>query len=241
MQVLLLIKQLQAENVDYACCASTNSAAALIGGGTFHAMFELGITYEDRGADRVLRELSTRARQRLLSLHVLLVDEISMLSASAFRIADYMCRCLKKVNTSFGGVRLFVIGDFMQLEGLDAHGQPAVPLFMTEAWEECKFTIVLLNTSKRCVDREWVRCSHKQELCDACILNLLLIHACTAAVADVAGVTIPSRQIAYFVRCFLNVAENSSVRSATQRLSRHSSLPASSACRAGMYARYYML
>lgn len=46
---------------------------------------------------------------------VLIIDEVSMLSASLFDLLDDIARAAKRSHAPFGGIQLIVVGDFLQL------------------------------------------------------------------------------------------------------------------------------
>lgn len=46
------------------------------------------------------------ARKRILQAEVLLIDEISMLSARTFDLVEFVCRHVKKTNKVFGGLQV---------------------------------------------------------------------------------------------------------------------------------------
>lgn len=55
------------------------------------------------------------ALHRWRTTHHLVVDEISMLSATLLDALDFIARCIRRVNLPFGGMQIILTGDFAQL------------------------------------------------------------------------------------------------------------------------------
>lgn len=68
---------------------------------------------EDGGAPFAC--LDNFVKQRLAALHVLVIDEVSMLSAEMMTLVDLALRAAKGSNSAFGGVTVLAVGDFFQL------------------------------------------------------------------------------------------------------------------------------
>lgn len=94
--------------------APTGKAAFNIGGMTAHQAFSLPY---NQCSDLV--ELSASVANtisaRLINLKVLIIDEISMLGARQFSNIDRRLRQIFRIRKPFGGISVFVFGDFRQL------------------------------------------------------------------------------------------------------------------------------
>ena len=91
--------------------APTGSAAALLGGATYHSA--LGIN-EKSGT--ISAKLLTQVRTKLKGVDYIFLDEVSMLSAyELYKISVQLCRVMNKPDTPFGGVNMLWAGDFGQL------------------------------------------------------------------------------------------------------------------------------
>lgn len=102
------------------CVAPTNQAASAIDGKTYHSFFRLGVPpAEVQSSEDKIRFLNRKivkdnCKAKLPDL--LIVDEISMISASYMEFIDKRCRQLaNNVNEPFGGIRVAAFGDFHQL------------------------------------------------------------------------------------------------------------------------------
>ena len=95
--------------------ASTGIAATHIGGMTIHAWSGIGIrrdldAYE---LDRISQGKGVASR--IGSARVLIIDEVSMLSATLLSMVDAVCREVRRDQSPFGGLQVILVGDFFQL------------------------------------------------------------------------------------------------------------------------------
>ena len=98
----------------FAVCAPTGVAALNVGGVTIHSLFTfpLGLL----GEVEIARHLSKRTREVLRALDMLVIDEISMVSADLMDAIDRAMRIARgRRNEPFGGAQLVMFGDPYQL------------------------------------------------------------------------------------------------------------------------------
>ena len=95
--------------------APSGCAATRIGGTTLHSFAGFGRASGKVGeiVDKVLG--SRWAVKRWQKCSVLVIDEISMLSAKLFDALDRIGRSCRNAHEPFGGIQLVVCGDFFQL------------------------------------------------------------------------------------------------------------------------------
>ena len=101
---------------DMALCASTGVAAYNIGGMTIHSF--MGIGSGDSDLNTLIRRifLNKSILERIKTIKILVIDEISMLSASIFEKIHCIFQHFRKNKAFFGGVQLILTGDFLQNE-----------------------------------------------------------------------------------------------------------------------------
>ena len=88
--------------------APTGTAAALLGGSTYHSMFGIN---ERSGTGKV-----GRIKAKLVGVEYVFLDEVSMLSArDLYRINLQLARVFEKADIPFGGLNIIFSGDFAQL------------------------------------------------------------------------------------------------------------------------------
>ena len=98
----------------FAVCAPTGVAALNVGGVTIHSLFTfpLGLL----GEVEIARHLSKRTREILRALDMLVIDEVSMVSADLMDAIDRALRIARgKKSIPFGGAQVVMFGDPYQL------------------------------------------------------------------------------------------------------------------------------
>lgn len=99
-----------------AITATTGNAAFLIGGRTLHSF--LGIGLANAPAESLAaRTMKTHVGIRIRKLHMLIIDEISMISDELLdKISEYLCIVRKRPPSQpFAGIQMVFVGDPCQL------------------------------------------------------------------------------------------------------------------------------
>jgi ATP-dependent DNA helicase PIF1 len=151
------VSYLKSQCRKYAITASTGVAAVAIGGCTIHSFSGIGLG--DKPAQQLVASMLPKAKARLCAIDVLILDEISLISADLFDKLDQVFRTVRANNqSSFGGVQLVISGDYLQLAPIEkssASATAAAPrvrfAFESKAWRECipSDSVILLNTVYR--------------------------------------------------------------------------------------------
>ena len=131
----------------FAVCAPTGVAALNVGGVTIHSLFTfpLGLL----GEVEIARHLSKRTREVLRALDMLVIDEISMVSADLMDAIDRAMRIARgKRNEPFGGAQLVMFGDPYQLapvpprdpqeRGYMAENYRSIWFFDAKVWKDAE-------------------------------------------------------------------------------------------------------
>lgn len=93
---------------------------------------------------------SDKYKKRWLGIQILIVDEVSMLSAKLLDLLDRLARRVRKINYPFGNIRLLFSGDFLQLPPVKEKW-----VFESDVWAELYFHPVFLTVPKRYTDMGW--------------------------------------------------------------------------------------
>ena len=106
---------LRASGIEPSITAATGIAATHVGGMTLHSWSGIGISESLSRADVDRIASKEHIAKRIAKAKVLIIEEISMLSAATFEMADKICREVRRVDQPFGGLTVILVGDFFQL------------------------------------------------------------------------------------------------------------------------------
>lgn len=109
------IEYLKDHKVNPSITASTGIAATHIGGMTIHSWSGIGIKNDLTDWDIDGMEQKQYLVKRLTAAHVLIIDEVSMLSPNMLDMVDQVCKALRRSTEPFGGLQIVLSGDFFQL------------------------------------------------------------------------------------------------------------------------------
>lgn len=109
------VAYLREQGIEPAICASTGIAATHIGGYTIHSWCGIGVksTLTEYDLDAIGQK--EKVVKRVRRAKVLIIDEISMLSAQTLDSVDVVLRMLRNSDEAFGGLQVVFVGDFFQL------------------------------------------------------------------------------------------------------------------------------
>lgn len=110
------IAWLRSHGIEPSITASTGIAATHVGGMTLHAWSGIGIA--DRMTPTLLDAIASKEHvvKRLQKARVLVIDEVSMLSAGVLSMVDEVARTVRhNPEHAFGGLQVVLVGDFFQL------------------------------------------------------------------------------------------------------------------------------
>lgn len=148
------IEYLRDRDVALAITASTGIAATHIGGMTIHSWSGMGIKDEITDFDLEKMAKKKPLRERLEKVQVLIIDEVSMLSAKNLACIDEILRFFKVSFEPFGGIQVIFSGDFFQLPPVSKERLPSYKrlAFMAPVWVELGLQICYLTEQFRSGD-----------------------------------------------------------------------------------------
>ena len=112
LKALMELFQRKKESHQFIVVAPTGSAAALLGGSTYHYMFGINDFASIKSASLQLAEV----KQRLQGVDYIFMDEVSMLSCKdIYRISKRLAKVMNNTEEPFGGLNIIFSGDFGQL------------------------------------------------------------------------------------------------------------------------------
>jgi len=161
--VIHTFKELYGRQKNIAITSTTGVSAIVIGGTTVHSY--LGIGLGTGTVDDLVAKITknSKIRQRWTSLDVLVIDEVSMLSAELFDKLEQVARIVRRVGLPrvmheqvperpFGGIQLILSGDFLQLPVV---GEDNRFCFESESWNKCIDHTIELTENMRQADQEF--------------------------------------------------------------------------------------
>ncbi len=153
------------EGYEVALAGSTGVAAINIGGSTIHRMFGINRASSIQELLELIRHhqwIGNVYRSRMNNLitnHVIVIDEVSMIGSSLLELMDYSLRKFTKRDEPFGGIQMVFTGDFLQLPPVNDQFA-----FESHVWEEANFDILKLDKIYRQDDSNFIEVLSKIRL-----------------------------------------------------------------------------
>lgn len=146
--------------------ATTGIAARNITGQTVHAAFGIGLGRKYDPETRKLEDFE-RFWQKceyspffnwtgLSSVEHLVIDEISMMTGTFLQDIQRILKRVKKNNQPFGGVKMIMVGDMLQLPPITRGSQVFDWAFKCDAWRSGGIKVLNLQKSYRHDDPVWL-------------------------------------------------------------------------------------
>lgn len=140
-----IVKWARSTNLHVSVTATTGTAAVLLGGKTIHSA--MGIGLGTKSVDALVSDTKTHKKwllQKLVRLQLLIIDEVSMLTAELLdKISKYLSQ-LRNNLAPFGGVQVVFVGDFHQLGPVDGEF-----CYHSRAWKQMNVEIITLREIHR--------------------------------------------------------------------------------------------
>jgi ATP-dependent exoDNAse (exonuclease V) alpha subunit len=150
-----IIARYEEDSKKVAKLASTGMAATLIGGQTLHSFFDLGIAADVEELEKNAKlEMSKKLKKLIESMSLIVIDEISMVSAALFEMI-----ALRLSQAAFRG-SLLIVGDFLQLPPVVRGSTEIAFAFESLAWSRFHFEIVELTHIYRTDDLRFIELLH---------------------------------------------------------------------------------
>lgn len=139
-----------------AVTASTGIAATHIGGRTIHSWSGMGI--KDEMSKKQLDALAQKEflHKRYSETDVLIIDEVSMLSASQLDLLDDIARAVSGHDVPFGGIQVVMSGDLFQLPPITNRSGPQY-VTQSAVWEAADIAMCYLTEQFRQDDEQFLQ------------------------------------------------------------------------------------
>jgi ATP-dependent DNA helicase PIF1 len=143
------IAWLRARGVEPAITASTGIASTHVGGQTIHSWSGVGVKKYLGPYELEAIAQNERLVKRFRATSVLIIDEVSMLSADMLTMVDQSIRTGLQSTEPFGGMQVILCGDFFQLPPVSRGGSDALFAFQSESWHQLSLHICYLSEQYR--------------------------------------------------------------------------------------------
>lgn len=149
------IDWLRASGIEPSVTAATGIAATHVAGMTLHSWSGIGISdsLTDADVDRIASK--EHISKRIAKAKVLIVEEVSMLSAATFEMADKVCREVRRTDRPFGGLTVILVGDFFQLPPISKNKETEFA-YASPVWRELNPIICYITEQYRQDDAEYL-------------------------------------------------------------------------------------
>lgn len=137
-------------NLNIGITASTGIAATLLNGQTIHSFFGFGISKDPFNPQAIPDSIRKQA-PKIRQLDVLIIDEISMVSALLLDKINACMRFFRHDTRPFGGCQIVLVGDFSQLPPV-GDGEDGTPCYQSKTWRDTQITPVFLDKPIRAKD-----------------------------------------------------------------------------------------
>jgi len=132
-------------------CALTGCAALLLGhkAKTLHSWAGIGL---GKGTVQELHmkiRKNRKVRQNWLLTDVLIIDEVSMLTAELLDKLNELGKKIRVSRAPFGGLQVLLVGDFFQLPPVNRSDEPTRFAFESDAWKEGIQAVIELTQIQR--------------------------------------------------------------------------------------------
>lgn len=146
-----IVQLCRSNNISVGITSSTGTSALTINGKTIHSFLGIGIAKKDP-----MHIYTTNKKQRPLlikqleTLKILIIDEISMVSAKLLDfISNYLCH-VRKNKLPFGGIQMVLCGDMYQLPPVQGKDDPNAEFcFFASVWKPANFKCIELISQMR--------------------------------------------------------------------------------------------
>jgi len=153
--------------------STTGISAINIGGQTLHSYAGIGLGKQDvnKLIGKIMRKSETLNRWKMTD--ILIIDEISMLSAELFDKLEEIARKVRKNDDIFGGIQIILSGDFAQLPIINKN---ATICFESKKWNKVLDKIFYFDEIMRQTDKKFQNILNKirMGICDIDVVEAII-------------------------------------------------------------------
>lgn len=142
-----------AQDHNIALTSLTGISADLLGGKTLHSYLGIGLGTDS--VERLYKKIIgwKFMKNRWQRLHILVIDEVSMLTVELFEKIEQLARLIRNNTMPFGGIQIVMSGDFLQLPTIGSDKF----CFESPIWDKCIDEVIVLKEIVRQQNPDLVR------------------------------------------------------------------------------------
>lgn len=133
--------------IPIAITSTTKRSSDNICGNTIHSY--TGIGYNTGTVTHILKKMSKVNRAFITNTQLLIIDEISMISSYFIEKMDALFKIIRKNKSRFGGMRVFLCGDMLQLPMVRKQNEARREIFDIPWWNEVGFVYCRMDIIMR--------------------------------------------------------------------------------------------
>ena len=132
-------------------CALTGCAALLLGhkAKTLHSWAGIGLGKGTVAELYIKISRNTKSKRNWLLTDLLIIDEISMMTAELLDKLNELGKKIRKSQKPFGGIQVLLVGDFYQLPPVNKGDEPIKFAFESEVWKDIPCCIELTQIQRQ--------------------------------------------------------------------------------------------
>jgi ATP-dependent DNA helicase PIF1 len=141
-----IVKWAHSRGTSIAVTSSTGTSAISIGGRTVYSYLGIGLAQKDPYQIYLhVKRKYSQTIKKLQTLNILIVDEVSMISAELLdKISAYLQHVRNMPHSPFGGLQVLLCGDMCQLPPVNGEF-----CFLSDSWKSAQFCCVELVKQMR--------------------------------------------------------------------------------------------
>jgi ATP-dependent exoDNAse (exonuclease V) alpha subunit len=151
------IYYLKENKIKVGITASTGIASTHLDGRTIHSWCKIGI--KDKLTKVEMKNIINNEHlwSKISHTKVLIIDEVSMLSASRLDLVDHICKAIRKDLRPFGGIQIVLCGDFFQLPPVARGKEDGRFITESEIWKDMNIQVCYLEEQFRQEDEKFIK------------------------------------------------------------------------------------
>ncbi|GBC00669.1 hypothetical protein RclHR1_39340001 [Rhizophagus clarus] len=143
---MLIIDWIKSQNKTYLLTAPTGVVAQNVGGSTIHSALRL---MQSGSGYQSLAFYDLEFKKKLQTIEILIIEEISMVSATLFNFISNLFARIHNSDIAFGGISVIVVGDLAQLSPVRGE-----PVFYSSIWQ-LFYPLFLYKSQRQREDEEF--------------------------------------------------------------------------------------